>query len=201
MAISRFATSTLKQGLPKYTELWDGSTLYPPPGYESIATVVGTGSAATITFDNIPATYKHLQIRWSARTALTGSNRQELQLRFNNSSTAVYDYHGLYGDGASVNASAEVSTSGSFGLVGWTTTNNVASDIMGVGLVDIHDYADTSKNTTVRSFSGHDLNGSGRALLISTGWRNTAAITRIDLIAGNNFTTASVFELYGIRSI
>lgn len=171
----------------------------PAGAFESIASATGTGSAATITFDNIPGTYQHLQIRWNGRTALADT-RQELQLRFNNSSTAVYDYHGLYGDGASVDASAERSVGGSFGLVGWTTAANAASNIMGVGLIDIHDYASTTKNTTVRSYSGHDLNGSGRVILVSTGWRNTAAITRIDLIAGNNFTTNSTFSLYGIKA-
>ena len=37
MAISRFKTSTLAQGLPKYTELWDQATVYGIPTTNLVA--------------------------------------------------------------------------------------------------------------------------------------------------------------------
>lgn len=170
--------------------------------FESIASATGTGSSGTITFNNIPSTYQHLQIRWIARNTDTGSGFKETFIRFNNSSTAVYDYHGLYGDGASVNASAEVSVGGANGMIGWATSENNTANRMAVGIIDIHDYASTTKNKTVRAFTGQDLNGSGRVMLISNGWRNTNAITRIDLITqSNNFTTNTQFALYGIKGV
>jgi hypothetical protein len=167
--------------------------------YESIATATGTGSSGTITFSSIPSTYQHLQVRWNGRTTLTGSDRQGLLLRFNGDTSGIYDYHGLFGDGSTVNASAEVSVSGSSIQVGWCTTNNVASDTMATGIIDIHDYASTTKNTVLRTMSGFDLNGSGRLILLSGGYRNTAAINSITLFVSNNFTTNTTFSLYGIK--
>ena len=47
-----------------------------PSSFESIATVSGTGSSGTITFSSIPATYKHLQIRYIGKT-------NDVKFRFN----------------------------------------------------------------------------------------------------------------------
>jgi hypothetical protein len=71
---------------------------------------------------------------------------------------------------------------------------------MSVGIIDIHDYASTTKNKTVRIWTGDDRNGSGRTALSSGLWMNTSAINRVDITtASGNWTTASTIALYGMK--
>jgi hypothetical protein len=67
-------------------------------------------------------------------------------------------------------------------------------------LIDILDYASTTKNKTLRGFTGADLNGSGNSNIVSGLWINTAAITSIQIIAeATAFKAGSTFALYGIK--
>ena len=167
--------------------------------YELIATANGTGSSGTITFSSIPSTYKHLQIRFTARQDTT-SNVQVLQ-RFNNISTAVYAFHNLFGAAGSppVNSQSGVTqTEIRSGIIlGSLETTGAFSN----SITDILDYVSTTKNKTTRtSFGYHSATGSYQARLTSGLWQSTDAITRIDLIAATgNFTTTSRFSLYGIK--
>ena len=166
--------------------------------FESIATASGTGSSDTVTFSSIPSTYKHLQIRAMGRSTSTDANPA---MNFNSDSGSNYAYHYLFATGATVIASGSASVT-RIGDVEYATNSGAAANIMGLTLIDIHDYSSTTKNKTVRIFSGRDLNGSGNAVLMSGLWMNTNAITSISLkltAAGNNWTTSSVFSLYGIK--
>jgi hypothetical protein len=156
--------------------------------YESIATASGTGSSGTITFSSIPSTYTHLQLRFFGFT----SSATNLNFRFNNDNGFNYDYHQLTADGAS--ASAAAATNVTLMLGGYFTASQY-----GVGVMDILDYTNTNKNTTMRSLHGSDANGSGLILFRSGLWRNTAAVNTINITATGNFTTASQFALYGIK--
>ena len=84
------------------------SKLVASGSYESIATFT-LGSSTTVTFSSIPSTYKHLQIRYLARSARTGAATDDLAIRLNSDSGANYARHRLFGDGASVTASGQTS--------------------------------------------------------------------------------------------
>ena len=164
--------------------------------YESIASVSGTGSSGTISFTSIPSTYKHLQLRFMASTSGTGGVENPW-LRFNNDSTTLYSAHRLYGDGSA--AAADAFTTVAQIRSGFINDSS-NSDILGVAVIDILEYANTNINKTVRIFSGVDRNGSGFVTLSSGNWRSTTAINRIDLIvSGLNWTSDSRFALYGIK--
>jgi hypothetical protein len=157
--------------------------------YESIATFNGAGSSGICTFSSIPATYKHLQVRYSI---LPSAANNYSTLRFNgDTTTANYRYHYLYGDGSTTGAgSAQNAYSGSYN----STTHT------GIGVLDILDYANTSKNKTTRELCGFDANGSGTAYFISNLWMNTAAINQITFtLNSGNFATGSKIALYGIK--
>jgi hypothetical protein len=166
--------------------------------YESIATTtVGAGGASSITFSSIPAGYQHLQIRYNARTASTSNANINLNVNGDTTSTAVW--HVLYGQG---NGSAAVySFTSAYIIAGQTAASNVAAGIFGVGVIDILDYKNTSKNKTVRSMSGSDSNGAGIIYFSSGQWINTNAITSLVLTTGDaaNFSQYSQFALYGIK--
>ena len=165
--------------------------------YESIATITGTGSAGSITFSSIPSTYKHLQVRVNARSTVVNTNTA-VSVRVNGDTGTNYSAHSIEGSGSSVGTSRSggTATANIFRIAG----ANASSDINGVGILDIIDYASTTKNKTLISISGYDNNGDGRILLYSAGWYNTSAITSLEFYqSSGNFTTTSTFSLYGIK--
>jgi len=165
--------------------------------YESIATATGTGSSGTITFSSIPSTYSHLQVRILGRSDAAFVT-QTAVLTVNNDTGANYAYHSLSGDGTSVSVGGTASSSNIPRI--FSVANNATASIMSVGIIDIHDYASTTKNKTVRIWTGDDRNGSGRTALSSGLWINTSAINRVDITTQvGNWTTASTFALYGIK--
>ena len=176
-----------------YASQISGHLFAPSGAYDSIATATFTGSALSVTFSSIPSTYTHLQIRGLARTP---SGNDQIDLRFNGDSGNNYSMHGLSGDGASV-ASEGYGTQNRIFAVNSPVTN---ADVYCVSVIDILDYANTNKNTTVRTLQGRDTNGAGILALNSGAWYNTAAVTSITLAARvYNPTSISSFALYGIK--
>ena len=164
--------------------------------YESIATVtVGAGGSVSIDFTSISSAYTHLQLR--------GINRNEtanntFRLRFNSDSGTNYSRHYLIGDGASASTAAGANTP-DIGI-GVIATSSNGSSIFSGFVIDILDYANTSKYKTVRSLGGYDANGSGYITLTSGAWRNTSAITSITLLSeSGDQNQYSSFALYGIK--
>ena len=170
--------------------------------YESIATQTITSTTASITFSSIPSTFKHLQIRHITRDTST-SRINNVAGYFNSDSTFTnYRWHYLDGNGSIVDSGAvQVSSVPiSFGL-GAGGSN--ASNIFAANVIDILDYTNTNKNTTIRLLAGMDNNGAADpAIRLGSGvWMNTSAVTAITLYpqATGSFATNSTFALYGIR--
>jgi hypothetical protein len=168
--------------------------------YESIATTtVGSGGTSTITFSSIPATYTHLQLRIIARTN-RGSARDYFRLRFNADTTSNYSYHNLSGNGSSATSTASAPDVAIDSGLAATTAQ--ASNIFGVSIYDILDYANTNKYKTTRNLAGVDSNDTnGKISLESGSWRSTSAVSTITLISGtgSDFLQYSSFALYGIK--
>ena len=168
--------------------------------YESIATVtVGAGGSSSISFTSIPSTYKHLQIRGIGRSN-RAATRDQIAIRFNSDSGANYSMHELSGDGASA-AAVGYANETSMGYGPIIGAASATSGIFGGGVIDILDYTNTNKNTTMRSLGGADTNGAGKIALDSGAWYNTAAISTITLISatGSSFVEYSSFALYGVK--
>ena len=170
--------------------------------YESIATATGTGSSGTITFSSIPSTFKHLQIRGIARSDGATTTNTYLTLQFNGDTATNYAMHYLRGDGTTATALGVV-TLASIQLRNGLIRNNGLASTMSVYVIDILDYAATTKNKTVRSFDGVEENNTNAqsVLEIASGlWLNTNAISSISVNSySGNFTTATTFALYGIK--
>lgn len=164
--------------------------------FESIATATGTGSSGTITFSSIPGTYQHLQLRYFA---LSTSGTGGLQLNVNSDTASNYARHQLSADGSSVSAFGAANVSAWYVEPSGFGIQDVQP---AVGIIDIHDYSNTSKFKTMRCVAGIDINGSGGGIILrSCLWRSTNAITSITLAlnAGQSFTTSTRFALYGIK--
>ena len=154
-----------------------------PNSYESIATVTLGGSQASITFSSIPSTYQHLQIRGVARSDRSVTI-EGLSIRFNSDTGLNYTYHGVQGNGSSATAFAGWDNDQS--LSSLAASANAGSSIFGAGVIDILDYANTNKYTTIRILTGVNNNdaSNGRAATFSGLWRNTAAITSFTIFSG-----------------
>jgi hypothetical protein len=194
MGIRSLTTASISTGA-KRNKVWD-QTAALPKGYEAIGTAMGTGSSGTITFSSIPSTYKHLQLRIFNNTSRVGAASGSGRMRFNGDAVATNYYtHYIYTTGAgTANGGANNENYGMF-YNGDTTT-------FAASIVDILDYADTSKRTTARIYTGFDKNdGAGQNAFVGLFWNNTAAINEIVLFADGGYTwgSNSRFSLYGIK--
>ena len=160
--------------------------------YESIATFNPT-SGTTVTFSSIPSTYKNLQLRYTFKATGAGGI---LKLGFNGDTGTNYSRHVLYGDGSAVVADGSSSVTSIYVSpnTGGSSTRNA------VGIIDVHDYASTTKNKTARIFTGLDTNGAGTVDLWSGSWMNTAAVTSLEIVGLSiTFAAGTTFSLYGIK--
>lgn len=167
--------------------------------FESIATTtVGAGGQATITFSSIPSTYKHLQVRYMARTN-RAATQDFLLTRFNSDTGSNYSYHQLAGDGSAAGSSAGATQTSM--QSGMTAGGSTTASIFGAGVIDILDYGDTNKYKTLRTLDGMDRNGAGQVEMYSGNWRSTSAVSTITITSygSANFVEYSSFALYGIR--
>lgn len=164
--------------------------------FESIASVtVGSGGAANVTFSSIPSTYQHLQIRYITRNEAAND---AILLNFNNDSTnANYAKHQLRGNGSAATAVGQASIVPELPTVPYL---GITANVYNATIVDVLDYANTNKNTTLRALGGYDANGSGAIWLASGLWMNTAAVSTIKLYAeSGDIAEYSSFALYGIK--
>lgn len=166
--------------------------------YELIETHILASAAPSISFISIPATYAHLQVRVVAKTAR--DDRRTLRMRFNDITTTSYAHHILRGNGSSVLSEATTSDNAiDFrDILELTTGGNTT---FGAGVIDILDYASTSKNTTTRAISGNSVAVLQRVIALNSGLlNNTAAINKITFLSSlGNLGSGSRFSLYGIK--
>jgi len=179
-----------------------GNTAYDPAATWLIQRQTLASDTAIVSFTSIPSIYKHLQLRVMAKHSRTANTFYNVNIQFNGDTGANYTSHYLFGNQSAVTASAL--TSGTFIDRNLYAISNasVHTSMFGVGIVDIHDYASTTKYKTVRSFTGQDVNGASvnDYISIASGlWSSTSAINRIDLyVASYNLVTGSTFALYGM---
>jgi hypothetical protein len=168
-----------------------------------LATTTLSTATATVTFANVSQTYEHLQVRiWGYNSS--GSDRT-LYLQLNSDSGSNYRNHYLSGNGTAVSAGSEgAATTGILPLNANSSQTGFNGDSTkaSVVIMDILDYRNTNKNTTVRTLGGWDGNGSGNVYLSSGLWMNTAAVTNLyfQLPYSTNFGSGTTFALYGIKT-
>lgn len=192
MAISKITSSGLAGD--KYNVMTAGNNYYEP-----LASTLLTASTATITFSNIPQTYKHLQIRGFALGTAAASGPMSFQL--NGDASANYAAHLIVGKGTGVGETYGISgiTYGRF----YGYNDNISNTLFPLtGVLDILDYANTTKNKTITGLAGMDKNGAatGEVQVSSTLWMSTASVTSISVyILNQNMATNTRWSLYGIK--
>ncbi len=215
MAIRRFNGSGVAN-TSKSSKVWDQYTVL--NDFQSIATViVPSAGAATIDFTNIPQNYTHLQLRCFLQDDRTTYGLDQLRVQVGSGGTldtgsTSYAYHYLRGDGAATSAYGGPTSAGANGSweINGAVGTNVSPTSWGSTIIDIADYTNTSKNKTMKSLSGNDLNGTGpstvpgRVAFGSCVWLGTNALQAINTIRlypenASKFLEHSKVALYAIK--
>lgn len=170
------------------------------PSYDLLSTTILTSTASSVTFSSIDSSYKHLQLRVSARdTYASLSVNAGLMLTFNSDSGSNYAGHKLQGNGSSLSASAETSYT-FIRIHDCVPTGGNNSNVFGAAVIDILDYVNTNKYKTARYNSG-GFSANEKSMVAGSGlWQSTSAITSITVADDNDtFAIGSRFSLYGIK--
>jgi len=195
-------TATNANGTSTASAASNSITPIAPTSFDSIATFTANGTVSTYTFSSIPSTYKTLQLRFTARETGAGINTNQIDITFNSDTGANYAWHYLRALGAS-----GVQTSGGDNqtyvrLPSVSGQGSSLADTYGVGVIDIIDYASTTKKKTLRAFNGFNQNSgtNGNVITLNSGlWNSTSAISSITLTFVGTVATGSVLALYGIK--
>lgn len=194
MAIERLSQASILT-LNKYASMNAGAS----SDYELIATVILGASQPTITFSQTAtwANFKHLQIRGASRTDVA-SVYVDTRMKLNGDAGANYSVHEIYGAGTATPASGGAASQ-SVASCCYSAGSSAAASIYSALIVDILDPFSTTKNKTIRGFSGV-VASSNLADLRSSAWYSLNAVTSIELnLASGNFVSGTRFSLYGIR--
>jgi len=162
---------------------------------EAIATTYLEADASSVTFSSIPATYEHLQLRTTGRAASTSRSGQEI--RFNGDTGSNYNWQRMQSYGSSTAAGIWTGSNYLHGPYG--TGNDADSAEYAGNVVDILDYANTNKNTSMQYFSG--VFGTPDIFFGGGVWDSTVAVNTILLYSASyTFVRGTSFTLYGIKS-
>jgi hypothetical protein len=163
---------------------------------QAIETVtVGSGGAASITFDSIPDTYTDLVILCSLRTTATGNPSAEI---FFNGVTTNRSERSLEGTGSGTN-----SFSTSQGFFGVINPNNATANTFSSHEIYIPNYAaSAAKSYSVDSVSENNATAAYQYTVAGL-WNSTAAINEITIRrhpGTHDLMEHSTATLYGIKS-
>ncbi len=173
------------------------------PAMELISSTILASNQTSVTFSSIASTYKHLQIRYTGQV-FEATPINTLRMYVNGDTGSTWSKHRLYGNGSSVASNGQASTQFDMDLMLIPDDYGTYNNQFGAGIIDILDYANTSKYKTVRAFGGNPYAGTYKSINLHSGaWQNTAAITSITLQTSGGASyplkTASRFSLYGIK--
>jgi hypothetical protein len=165
-----------------------------PGDYERIATAFGTGSSAVITFSSIGAEYEHLQIRYVGKRTSGGGT--DMNITFNGNTSAVYTEHRI-----SSSNGTTLTAGNTLARTDIVVRESISSSAFGhtAGIIDITDYASSTKAKSLRSMGGNALVTLPFIHLASGMMNDTTPITSITITAGTSFDTTTRFSLYGIK--
>jgi hypothetical protein len=176
-----------------YKSMLAGNSAFVPPAYELIETTILGSATSEVVFSSLAtyaSTYKHLQLRAVTRSTVGGNAR----IRFNGDTGANYSWHLVYGTGNAVATSLGTNSSE---MLATAQTPSAANQFT-AHVIDILDFASTSKNKTIRSIGGSPA--TSEVVFFSGAWRNLAQITSVTMrLSSSSFAAGSRFSLYGIR--
>jgi len=177
---------------------------------EAIRTTYLEADAAMIEFTSIPQTYEHLQLRISCKQD-KAADSIDLEIRLGTDGGSVDSGTNYYGDrmpaykttmAASSGGNRNVTKYASQFAAGSNYSQYLDESQYGCGVIDILDYANTSKNTTLAGHGGAAIGDGYPWVHLGYGlWNNTGALDRIavasDGYGESNLLRGTCMTLYG----
>jgi hypothetical protein len=167
---------------------------------KALGTCYLEADAASVTFSSIPATYEHLQLRFSGRSNRTSSWLDAMRLQFNGDTASNYANHNINANGTNVHGGR--ATSQSSADPSYLAAAGIDASEYSASVIDILDYANGNKNTTTIGSHVMSLTYPTTYLRFFSGlWLNTAAVTSVTCaLSTASWTRGSEFTLYGLNS-
>lgn len=158
-----------------------------------------------VSFTNIPNTFTHLQLRWNARSTYAGTSSSIYFIINNKTAANDWSHHELYATGAGALSRNNGASTNTSTLPAALPAANGLANTYGVGIIDIFDYANTTKRKVFKAFYGQNQNattvgvigiGSGQPITLAV----TEPITQLDFYVDGLTAAGSSLFLYGITS-
>ncbi len=160
---------------------------------------IASAANGSANFGNIPQTYQDLYVVSQVR----GTNANTIEYFFstlNASTSTIYSYTSIQGDGSSASSSRTNIGNTSF-FLGVGPGGNSTTGIFGSLEIWILNYANTSTFKTILYRFAADQNGSGETRFGAGLFSSTSAISAVNVFGGNGTATGSTHNLYGIRAV
>lgn len=164
---------------------------------------VGAGGVASVTFNNIPGIYTDLMLQISARSSASGYDN--VRLKINNDTSALYSQTSLYGNGATASSERLASASNIYifdyspgSIPNALSTANTFSNFSAY----IPNYTSSNFKSVISEVATENNVASDyvRNTLGAGLYRSTSSINRLDVSVFASFTQYSTFTLYGIKT-
>jgi hypothetical protein len=195
MAISRFSTSRVTQGLPKYQSAWDQDGVA-QGALEPIQTY--TGASGAYSFTSIPQTYKHLRLVLFSRSSRAAA-LDNIAGVVNGLGSSIYSDLQLYTNGSS--SFFQKIPAGTYFTTGLIPANTSTEGIFGTSIIEINDYTSTSNFKQLIVRSSADLDSSGQVSFDGNLIQTQQAISSITINPlGGSWMTGTTATLYGIKA-
>jgi hypothetical protein len=161
--------------------------------YELIESVILGSAQSSVTFSSLgtySSAYKHLQLRFVAKSTQAGTGSGGVLASMELNATAFTKNHYLYAEGTYVESGV-----GANGFI-VPLVRAGATNVFSSGVVDLLDVFSSTKNKTIRTLAGY----TNEMALSSNLWASTNTITSATIkTSADNFAIGSRFSLYGIK--
>lgn len=165
-------------------------------GWQMIESQTLSASAASVTFSNIPGTYKTIKVLLSARTTAAAVN-SNARITFNSVTSSTYTNRYLYNvvAGSTAGSSSETVAYFNVQINGDSATASTFANCE----LTVPNYAGSANKVSSTDAVNENNATSAAQVLVAQLWANTNAITSLTATAeSGNFVFGSTFTLYGL---
>tara|TARA_R110000803_G_scaffold1523_1_gene4908 strand:- start:1199 stop:1768 length:570 start_codon:yes stop_codon:yes gene_type:complete len=171
------------------------------PAFDLLESTTLSTDTATVSFTGLDSysDYKSLQIRMVTRADTSGFAGHYMQ--FNGDSAANYTTHHLLGNGSSV-SSYHYGAEDYIRLGDSERLTQSVADSFAPTIVELLDFASTTKTTTARVLNGRTggVSGASPRINLNSGlWTSTDAVTSVLFKNFANYVAGTRFSLYGVK--
>lgn len=197
MAISRFSTSRVTQGLPKYQSAWDQDNVQ-QGALVPIAQVVATGGSASMIFSNVPQGYRDLKLIVSGRSTHSGAT--SFSIYFNSTGFTGWSETRFFAINTTITTDRLIQSGPTYGFISETGFVSTAAGVFSSTEIDIFNYSNSSTYKSVFGRNAFEQGTSGITEMNVATWANNAAITYVDVATNTGWFPGSTATLYGVKA-